>query len=1198
MKNSFSIRFIPGILFLLMILFAGSPCTFAGIPKSQRLNNDWEFARADLGGVWEALRIENSSNLPVWEEVTLPHSVNALDGVDPYKPYYQGPGWYRIWLDLQNPYPNGRTILHFEGAGQKTDLYVFQTHIGQHLGGYDEFWFDITDAVEKFRKSDFADMYEGKIPVVVRTDNSRDVEMIPSDLSDFNLYGGLYRYVNLRYVPEVSLEMVHVSPVTEKPYNEAAVKIKARIYNPNNYVQPVDVNYEITNPQGTKVASGTTTLLAWNGFAEIGNITLSDPELWAPSNPALYNCKVTINMEGIEHQLTEGFGIRDFEFFKNGPFYLNGERLFIKGTHRHEDHAGVGPAMTEDLMRQEMEMMKEMGVNFIRLGHYQQSGIILDLCDELGIMVWEEIPWCRGGLGGEIFREQARRMLTNMIEQHYNHPSVIIWGLGNENDWPGDFDVFDEHEIRAFMKELHDLSHQLDSSRKTGIRRADFLKDVIDVYSPSIWAGWYRGIYQDYKPAVEDWIQSVDHFFHMEWGGDSHPGRFNDKPEKDLGHIVPGEVDERHGDFQMTGGLPRASKDGDWSESYMVNLFDWHLKEMETMPNLTGAAQWPFKDFSTPLRPENPVPYVNQKGVVQRDLTPKESFYVFQSYWTEEPMVHIYGHAWTTRWGARDENKQVKVFSNCDEAELFVNGQSQGVKQRNTQDFPAAGLRWMVRYNEGENHLRVVAKKDGIVVEDQININYQTEPWGEPAKLMLELASQRGDTAEVRVLMFDENSVLCLNTANIVHFDLTGDGQLIDNMGTAKGSRSVQLSNGRASILVKLNDGESVISVKSDGFETDLLALSSQQPDNKRQPMKLGTSELFKVPSVEDVKEIMTRVADWQLDSLPEPKMRPSGNLAWYEHFDWTNAAFYTGVMVHWQTTGDEKYLETMIQFAEESDWMPGKRLLHADDHVIGQVYAEIYLHDATKANLNPIIETFDTIMSMSQHGKELWWWCDALYMAPPTLTRLYRITGDQKYIDFMDRLWWESTDHLYDHKEHLYYRDDRYKIKTDGSGRREKNGEKVFWSRGNGWVMGGLVRVLQDLPQDYPTRQKYEDLFKDMAARIIEFQGGDGLWHTSLLDPQGHGESSGSAFYTYALAWGVNEGLLDKDIYMPYALRGWHGLTNIVHPSGKLGWTQQIGHGPAEIHENMWEVYGAGAFLLAGSEIIKFGMDDAAKKK
>jgi len=355
MKKSFLFRFFPGILFLFLILFVGSAGSYAGLHESQRLLNGWEFVKGDLGGVWEAVRIENSSNLPVWEKVTLPHSYNALDGVDPDVAYYQGPGWYRIWLDLLNPFPDGRTILHFEGAGQKTDLYVFQTHIGRHVGGYDEFWFDITDAVDQFRNSGFAEMYNGKVPVVVRTDNSRDVELIPSDLSDFNLYGGLYRYVNLRYVPAVSLETVHISPVTKKPYDQASIQIKARLYNPCKHVKPVEVAFEIMDRNGKIVASGNTTQLAWYGFVGIEDINLSDPILWLPSDPALYSCKVSISMGDIKHQITESFGIRDFEFIKNGPFYLNGERLFINGTHRHEDHAGVKPAMTEYLMRQEME---------------------------------------------------------------------------------------------------------------------------------------------------------------------------------------------------------------------------------------------------------------------------------------------------------------------------------------------------------------------------------------------------------------------------------------------------------------------------------------------------------------------------------------------------------------------------------------------------------------------------------------------------------------------------------------------------------------------------------------------------------------------------------------------------------------------------------------------------------------------------
>ena len=230
---------------------------------------------------------------------------------------------------------------------------------------------------------------------------------------------------------------------------------------------------------------------------DVVTFAIERPELWSPVTPALYKCIVMLDSPHGKHTVTERFGIRYFEFVRRGPFKLNGERLLLRGTHRHEDHAGlaaaladiggiwpvmrVTAALTEDIIREEFQLMKEMGANFIRLGHYQQSRIALDLCDELGFLVWEEIPWCRGGLGGERYKEQARRMLRNMIDQHRNHPSVILWGLGNENDWPGDFESFDKEKIRAFMSELNDLSHQLDPSRKTAIRRCDFCKDIVDV---------------------------------------------------------------------------------------------------------------------------------------------------------------------------------------------------------------------------------------------------------------------------------------------------------------------------------------------------------------------------------------------------------------------------------------------------------------------------------------------------------------------------------------------------------------------------------------------------------------------------------------------------------------------------------------------------------------------------------------------
>ncbi|MEL6135529.1 MAG: glycoside hydrolase family 2 TIM barrel-domain containing protein, partial [Bacteroidota bacterium] len=340
--------------------------------------------------------------------------------------------------------------------------------------------------------------------------------------------------------------------------------------------------------------------------------------------------------------LTRRFGIRSFEFIKQGPFFLNGERLLLRGTHRHEDHAELGAAMDEELLLQEFLLMKEMGVNFIRLGHYQQSQSVLELCDSLGILVWEEIPWCRAGADSEGQKMAIRTSLEQLIYQHFNHPSIIIWGLGNEHDWRGEREKLDTVRIRNYMKEMNHLAHVLDASRKTAIRRCNFVKDILDVYSPSIWAGWYRGTFPEYREVSRREMEEVDHFLHVEWGASHFTYRHSEDPDKGIEEIGKmGSADEREGDFLLTGGDPRVSKNGDWSTTYACNLIDWHLKEQENMPWLTGTAYWPFKDFSTPLRPENPIPYVNQKGVLERDFTKKESYYVFQSYWAETPMVHI-----------------------------------------------------------------------------------------------------------------------------------------------------------------------------------------------------------------------------------------------------------------------------------------------------------------------------------------------------------------------------------------------------------------------------------------------------------------------------------------------------------------------------------------------------------------------------
>lgn len=335
------------------------------------------------------------------------------------------------------------------------------------------------------------------------------------------------------------------------------------------------------------------------------------------------------------------------------------------------------------------------------------------------------------------------------------------------------------------------------------------------------------------------------------------------------------------------------------------------------------------------------------------------------------------------------------------------------------------------------------------------------------------------------------------------------------------------------------------------------------------------------------VLTIMQRVADWQ---LANPSKHPPT--------DWTQGAGDAGMMALAGISGDPKYRDAMRAMGEANQWQPGPRFYHADDHCVGQAYAELYFLFRENKMIAPLRERFDGILAKPSETKTLalkegdkafenWCWCDALFMGPPAWLRLYAATDDTRYMDFAVKNWWRTTDYLYDKEEHLFYRDDSYFEK------REANGKKIFWSRGNGWVMAGLVRMLQYLPADHPDRPKFEKLFKEMAAKILACQQPDGLWRASLLDPEDYPvkETSGSGFYTYALAWGVNQGLLDRQKYEPAARKAWAALVGCVDADGKLTHVQPIGADPKKFDETSTEVYGTGAFLLAGSEIYRMAV-------
>lgn len=300
---------------------------------------------------------------------------------------------------------------------------------------------------------------------------------------------------------------------------------------------------------------------------------------------------------------------------------------------------------------------------------------------------------------------------------------------------------------------------------------------------------------------------------------------------------------------------------------------------------------------------------------------------------------------------------------------------------------------------------------------------------------------------------------------------------------------------------------------------------------------------------------------------------------------DWTFAALYTGFMAAGRALHDPKYEQAMLKMGKKLHWQLGPDETHADHQAVGQTYLELYLKYHDEEMLQPTRARFDRTMQIPDNpDKPLWWWCDALFMAPPVYARLYAATRNIGYLDYMDREWWITSNLLYDHAENLYFRDTRYFEK------RESNGRKIFWSRGNGWVLAGLARVLESMPKSYSSRQKYVEQLRQMADKLRRLQGNDGLWRPGLLDPGAYPlpEVSGSGFITYGMTWGINQGILDRKVFRPVVAKAWEGMVSHIYADGRLGCIQPVAAAPGQFKLTSSYVYGVGAFLLAGSELSK----------
>lgn len=314
---------------------------------------------------------------------------------------------------------------------------------------------------------------------------------------------------------------------------------------------------------------------------------------------------------------------------------------------------------------------------------------------------------------------------------------------------------------------------------------------------------------------------------------------------------------------------------------------------------------------------------------------------------------------------------------------------------------------------------------------------------------------------------------------------------------------------------------------------------------------------------------------------------------------DWTNGAYYIGVTKAHQATNNKIFLNALEAMAVRNNSDVADRFFHADDVTI--CYPYIYL-ESIKSNK---IDSKPTEKMMMDHmhkdhawktgtsdgdAKTLWWWCDALFMAPPAITAYAKLMHNDDYLAVMDKYYKETFDLLYDKEENLFARDLRFKWEGLPTDKKSDDGKKIFWSRGNGWVIGGLALVLGDMPKNYKNRPFYEELFIKMAQKIKDIQPEDGLWRSNLLSLETdlHGEVSGSGFFTFAMAWGINSGLLSKDEYKPVVLKAWKALEACQQENGKIGWVQNIGFDPRPATADSWQNYGTGAFLLAGSEVMK----------
>ena len=589
--------------------------------KITELKDNWFFVKS-AGDVQEAAAAEGTG-------VLLPHTWNALDGQDGGNDYHRGTCWYRRLLEKPELEAGEKAYLEFDGAAMTADVYLNREKLAHHEGGYSRFRVDITEKLTSASNE-----------LLVAVDNSDNGTVYPQK-ADFTFYGGLYRMVRLVVVPESYFAMeyhggdgIKVTPVvtlTGEGKEEASAAVTVEVYTEGG----ADV-VTITVADETKQA------LVTEGYAK-AEFELPNVHLWdGVDDPYLYTAKAELESGDA---VTVRFGCRHFSIDPQKGFFLNGRFYPLRGVSRHQDCKGTGNALSREHHERDMEIIREMGANTIRLAHYQHAQEFYDLCDENGIIVWAEIPYITMHMSGG--RENTLSQMRELVIQNYNHPSIVCWGLSNEITAASAVN----EELMENHRELNRLCHELDQTRKTVMANVFMLEkespllEIPDINSYNLYFGWYVGemiqtdeFFDEYHSAYPDRCIGFS-----EYGADANPAYHSPQPDR-----------------------------GDYTEEYQCLYHEHMLRMIEERPWLWATHVWNMFDFAADGRDEGGKHGENQKGLVTIDRKlRKDAFYLYKAYWSKEAFVHLCGRRYVDR---AEEVTKIKVYSNQPSVALYVDG--------------------------------------------------------------------------------------------------------------------------------------------------------------------------------------------------------------------------------------------------------------------------------------------------------------------------------------------------------------------------------------------------------------------------------------------------------------------------------------------------------------------------------------------